>query len=75
MLAGQLEELQRRLLESHAQAQTMQEVMEERLRERTQAAAQAEHDLRAELSDAERYSELDCPDLITCVFSIEGNLG
>ena len=54
MLAGQLEELQRRLLESHAQAQTMQEVMQERLRERTQAAARAEQDLQARLSEAER---------------------
>jgi hypothetical protein len=52
--AGQLEEMQRRLAESHAQAQTMQEVLENRLRGKTQAAAKAEEDLRLKLIASER---------------------
>jgi len=54
LAAGQLEEMQRRLAESHAQAQTMQEVLEVRLRGRTQSAAKAEEDLRVKLTAFER---------------------
>jgi len=51
---GQLEEVQRRLAESHAQAQTMQEVLEERLVARNHAAAREEQVLRDNLAASER---------------------
>ena len=52
--AAQVGELQQRLEDSHAQAQKMQDLLEERIRSQAEASSRTESELRVKVASSER---------------------